>query len=289
MVEQDLTLRLQAARDARDARRACVIALVLITVFILVLPSLVAFCAIVVFPPAGATPAEQVGPEATNIVTAFIATMPPALSVFMILGVIACQMSTVDTFANVSAMPLGYDIFVPVVLRSKATARTRVIVGRWATLAALAIAALLAMVSTSLGDVYNISSGVLSACIAVPALFVFWKRTTLPAVLSAAIAGFVGTVGMYFLENKGIASWFVLPGWLQPSAGYNYVATGVVLSTATIVLVSLTTPRPSRAALDSVRPAPVDDWEEFTAGLPGHPEQACDKPAGAATGSSARP
>ena len=185
--------------------------------------------------------------------------MPPALSVFMVLGVISCQMSTVDTFANVSAMPLGYDIFVPVVLRSKVTARTRVVVGRLATLVALATAAGLAMVSQSLGDVYNISSGVLSACIAVPAIFVFWKRTTLPAVLAAAGVGFVGTVGMYFLENKGVASWFVLPGWLQPSAGYNYVATGVVLSVATIVLVSLITPRPSRAALDSVRPKPVDD------------------------------
>ncbi|MCJ7543056.1 MAG: sodium:solute symporter family protein [Phycisphaerae bacterium] len=278
MVEQDLTLRLQAARTTRDARRASLLALVLITVFILVLPSLVAFCAIVAFPPTGTMPARQLGSDATNIVAAFITTMHPALSVFMILGVIACQMSTVDTFANVSAMPLAYDIFVPGVLKGRPSARMRVRIGQLATLVALIVAALLAMISRSLGDVYNISSGVLSACIAVPALFVFWKRTTLPAVLSAAIAGFVGTVGMYFLENKAVAAWFVLPKWLQASAGYNYVATGVVLSIGTIVLVSLITPKPPRAALESVRPAPVDDWEEFTAGLPGQPLQRAKEP-----------
>ena len=33
--------------------------------------------------------------------------MPLAMSVFMLVGIVACQMSTVDTFANVSAMALA--------------------------------------------------------------------------------------------------------------------------------------------------------------------------------------
>jgi SSS family solute:Na+ symporter len=268
LVEQDLTLRLQAARDTREARKAAWLGLGCITTFVLVLPSIAAFCALVVFPPEGGAPAAAVGADATGIVTAFIARMGPALAVFMVVGVTACQMSTVDTFTNVSAMPIAYDLIVPVFLRGRVSDRVRVVIARTVTLLTLGLAALLAMVSGSLGDVYNISSGVLSACIAVPALFLFWKRTTLPAVLAAAAAGFVGTVGMYGLENKGWSESFALPGFLEASAGYNYVATGVVLSVVTIILVSLVTRKPSAAALEAVSAAPVDDWREFTKGLP---------------------
>ena len=223
-------------------RVGAITAFVLIIVFVLILPSIVAFCAIVVFPPvSGAPPAEAIGADATKIVSGFIAKLPFALSVFMVAGVVACQMSTVDTFTNVSAMPLAYDIIVPVFFRRRISDRGKAAVGRVATLAAFLIAAGLAMVNDKLGDVYNISSGVLSASIAVPAIFIFWKRTTLPAVLAAAMVGFAGTVVMYLLEVKAVASWFVLPGWLSASAGYNYVATGVVLSVITIVLVSLLT------------------------------------------------
>ena len=49
LIEQDLSLRIQAAKTTRDARKGAILALVLITVFILVLPNIAAFCALVKF------------------------------------------------------------------------------------------------------------------------------------------------------------------------------------------------------------------------------------------------
>lgn len=272
MVESDLVQRIQAMKTTRDARKGAVLALFLITVFVLVLPSVTAFCSLVVFPPVDGAPPEAIGVDALGIISAFISSMPLGLAVFMLIGIMACQMSTVDTFSQVTAMPVAFDLVEPAqvkrgVPREKRLQTTRII-SVLAVLAALGCA----LVSDTLGDVYYISSGVLSACIAVPAFFIFWRRTTLPAVITAAVAGFLGTVGMYWYEYKhlqyadpAMPNYYtdVLPGWLAGSYGYLYVASGVLISAVLMVLVSLVTKRPPQAQLDQVRAEPVDDFGEF--------------------------
>jgi len=263
MVEQDLTLRLQAARSTRQAMIGAGAAFVLIIVFVLALPCLTAFCALVAFPPAGQAPAAAVGGDATGIISAFVSQMPLGGAVFMVVAIVACQMSTVDTFTNVSAMPVAYDLLQPLLFRG-ITERGKVALGRIVTAACLLIAWGLACVSTSLSDVYNLSSGVLSACIAVPALAAFWRHTTLPGVLAASLAGFAATLGMYWFEYKVENSVASLPEWLHASYQYNYVAAGVVVSVVVLVAVSLLTPRSAADRLAAVEARPVDDPDTFT-------------------------
>ncbi len=263
MIEQDLTLRIQAAVSTKEARKSAWLGLLLIGVFVIILPSIIAFCSLVVFPPDAAGASAAIGANALGIISAFIAKLPIWLAAFMVVGIIASQMSTLDTFANVSAMPLAYDIIDPVLVKRKVSEKIRLAVSQYISVIVLLIALVLAFASESLSDVYYISSGVLSASIAIQAIFIFWRRTTLPAVITSSIIGFVGTVGGYILEYKILGSAELLPGFLQPSFGYNYIAFGVVLSFITIVVVSLLTARSPQTKLDNVKSQPVDDYAEF--------------------------
>ncbi len=275
LIEQDLVQRVQAMKSTKEARKGAILALFLITIFVLVLPSITAFCSLVVFPPVEGVPPDAIGGGALGIIPAFISRLPIGLAVFMMIGIMACQMSTVDTFAQVTAMPLAYDLVEPAQIRRKVDREKRLAATRVISVAAVVAALACALISNTLGDVYYISSGVLSACIAVPAFFIFWRRTTLPAVMTAAVAGFVGTVGMYWYEYKflqfadpALPHYYtdVLPSWLAGAYGYIYVASGVVISTVLIILVSLVTKRPPQSRLDEVRGEPVDDFAEFVKG-----------------------
>jgi SSS family solute:Na+ symporter len=275
MTEQDLILRLQAAKSTKEAMKGALLGLVLITTFIIVLPSITAFCALVAFPPVNGAAAALVDDKAYSIISAFISKMPIGLAVFMVIGIISSQMSTVDTFTNVAAMPLAYDLVGTRLAKRNTPEKTRLLVMRLITSLVIVTSLLLAFMSESLGDIYYISSGVLSASIALPLFFIFWKRTTLPAVMASSLIGFIGTVGGYFYEYKYLSSdekaahYYLneLPKLLQGSFGYNYLAAGVLLSLGTIVAVSLATERSQEKQLSFVRPEPVDELAEF--------EQAC--------------
>lgn len=271
LIEQDLILRLQGATSTREARKGAWTGLVLIVTFVIALPTLVAFCALVAFPPVDGAAAAAVGANAYSIISAFIARMPLGLAVFMLMGIVATQMSTVDTFVNVAAMHVSYDLIDPLVLKN-APAKTKLRAGRLVSVAVILLGLGLAFISESLGDIYYVSSGVLSASIAVPLFFIFWKRTTHAAVLVASSAGFLGTVGGYWFEYKFLdavdpaaPAYYakVLPAWLQGSFCYNYLAFGVLLSLVSIVAVSLATARAPALKLGFVKTKPVDGIDEF--------------------------
>lgn len=271
LIEQDLILRLQGAQSTGEARRGAWTGLVLIITFVIALPTLVAFCALVAFPPVEGAAAAAVGANAYSIISAFIAQMPLGLAVFMLMGIIATQMSTIDTFVNVAAMHVSYDLIDPLLLKN-APETTKLRAGRLVSVAVIVIGLGLAFISESLGDIYYVSSGVLSASIAVPLFFIFWKRTTHAAVLVASSAGFLGTVGGYWFEYKFLDAvdpaaptyyMNVLPAWLQGSFCYNYLAFGVLLSLVAIVAVSLATARAPAAKLAFVKADPVDGIAEF--------------------------
>ncbi len=267
LLEQDLVVRMQAAPSTKEARKGAWLGVLLIGVFICLLPALAAFYALIAFPPVDGVPAEIVGPGALEIITALITTLPNWVSVFMVLGLVACQMSTIDTFSNVTAMPIAHDLVEPALKKKGVSAEKRHLSSRLISMGAIVLALLCALASESLGDVYYISSGVLSACIAVPFLFAFWKRTTLAGVMTAAVLGFLGTIGGYFWEYYTIAANYteVLPGWMQNSYGYNYLAFGVLLSVISIIVVSLLTKPSSEKQLASVNASSVDDYGTFAA------------------------
>ncbi len=275
MMEQDLVLRIQAARSTREARRASVLGLVLIGTFVIVLPSIIAFCAIVIYPPQNGSPDPAVGENAYNILSALIQRLPMWLSVFMLVGIVACQMSTVDTFTNVSALALAYDLIEPAMHRQgRFSPAARLHLARGVSVLVLLISLACAIISNSLQDVYYISSGVLSACVAVPAIFVFWKRTTLSAVLTSACLGFAGTVGGFIFEyhylqaaDPALPHYYtdMLPAFLVGAYGYIYVAAGVVLSLVSIIVVSLVTGPATVKQLAALQPQPVEEYERFVA------------------------
>jgi len=265
LIEQDLTLRIQAAPTTRQARFGATLGFFSITTFVIVIPAFVAFCALVVFDPSGPD-AGKVGESYTGIILAFIQQMPAWLTVLMFLGLVACQMSTVDTFSNVTAMPLAYDLISPLCM--KGSAREKVaLMARCITALAVLLALLYAFISESLGDVYYLSSGVLSACIAVPAMAIFWKRATTPGVVLGSILGAAATFAMYFFEYKylqyddpALPHYYtdVLPDWLAGGYGYLYVGTGVVGSLIALVCVSLVTARSAEERLASVERVALD-------------------------------
>lgn len=272
LIEQDLTLRIQAAPTTGQARAGAVLGFVLITVFVIAIPAFVAFCALVVFNPQG-TDAALVGSDFTGIILAFIQQMPAGLAIFMFLGLVACQMSTVDTFSNVTAMPLAFDLIRPSALKGASKEKVAAM-ARCATAAAVVLALVYAFISDTLGDVYYLSSGILSACIAVPALAIFWKRATSAGVVISSIAGAAATFLMYRWEYYTLLAagpedpdhyLNLLPGWLAGGCGYLYIGTGVVVSLVVLVIVSLVTARSSEERLAAVSPAPLDGLEPLEA------------------------
>lgn len=271
LIEQDLSLRMQAAKSTKEARKAAWLGFLLIGIFVIILPVIVSFCSLVVFPPSAAADGTiaanaAVGTNGLGIISAFIAKLPLALAVFMVVGIVASQMSTLDTFANVSAMPIAHDIIDPILKRKNKSDKVRFETARIVSVAVLVIGLGLAFLSENLNDVYYISSGVLSASIAVQVFFMFWKKTNLPAIVTSSIIGFVATVFGYFYEYGKLAFMGLdgsLPEFLKPSMGYNYIAFGVVLAVISIVVISLVTkPDPAhKVAFASSKPE--DDYEKF--------------------------
>ncbi len=263
MTEQDLLLRIQAAPTTREAYKGAFTGFFLITVFVIAIPAVVALFAIAAFPPVNGMAPGAIGADAMNIIPSFISVLPAPVQVFMLVGIMGCQMSTVDTFANVAALPISYDIVDPALRKRGASERMRLHSARVLSIIAIAASLFLALISRRLGDVYYISSGVLSASIAVPAIFLFWHRTTLPGVVAASVTGFAVTIGMYWFEMKHLGSAEMFPLFLKGSFGYIYVAAGVVASVAVIVPVSLLTAKPSPLQLMEVDSAPCDSMSEF--------------------------
>ena len=252
-IEQDLWLRIQAAKSTADSRKAALLALVLIGTFVIVIPSIVAFLGLAAFPPVDGAEAEAVGGAgnwAVGIIPAFMGHMPAALGCFMFLGIIACQMSTVDTFANVSAMAVANDMMASRGERGRPVAR-------WISVAVLFLAFIYALWADKLGDVYYISSGVLSAAIAVPLFALGWKRARSEVVFVASLAGFFAAIGFYWLEYKvwelAMPSWL---GFLSASAGYNYLGACVLASAVVLVVPTLLLPPPKPRTADNASESP---------------------------------
>lgn len=246
-IEQDLWLRVQAAKSLKDSRKLTVLALVLIGTFVIVIPAIVAFLGLAAFPPVNGEEAKAVGGAgswAVGIIPAFMAQMPAGLGYFMFLGIVACQMSTVDTFANVSALALSNDIL-------GAKGKPGKNVGRWVSVLVLFLAFIYALLADKLGDVYYISSGVLSAAIAIPLFALGWKRARPIAIFASSITGFATAIGFYLLEYK---VWkLTMPkslGFLSSSVGYNYVGACVLASALVLVVMTLLLPAPPAATID---------------------------------------
>jgi SSS family solute:Na+ symporter len=227
LFEADLWLRVQAARDARAARRGVLFAAVNSVLFIGILPAFIGISALALFPMQdGAFPAA-IGNEADGIFAALVTQFAPAwLELLVAVGLVAAAMSTIDTCANVVALSVAYDMLR---VQERGAAEAAVI-SRRVTLAALGGAALFALGTESLWDIFYLSSGVLTAAVAFPLAAVFLPWATTRMVTWSSAAGFIGTVATYFLETYGPLT-ALEPAWVAGS-GLGFILWGSLAAAA---------------------------------------------------------
>jgi SSS family solute:Na+ symporter len=261
MIEQDLLLRIQGANSLQEARKGAWYGLLLISIFVIGIPTLIAFYALVLFPPGLEASSAAVGADATGIISAVILKYFPIWGqVLMFVGLLAAQMSTVDTFANVIALPLTYDLARPTFLR-KLPREKEVQWSRILSVVAILFGLIYALNATSLMDVYILSSGVLTASIAIPAFAMFWKRANRLGVILSSTLGFLGNV-LFFYYEYHIVEHAYSPKWLADTY-LGYIMVGILSSLLGLVAGSIFGSPPTREQLATVSAQPLEGVEVF--------------------------
>ncbi|MBU1650852.1 hypothetical protein KKA00_01415, partial [bacterium] len=261
MIEQDLLLRIQGAKSLKEAKKGAWMMLLLISVFVIGIPTLIAFHALILFPPGVEGSAAVIGGDATGIISAIILGYFPVWGqVLMFIGLIAAQMSTVDTFANVIALPLTYDLAQPI-LWKKDSKESIAKKSRFMAVIAILFGLIYALNANSLMDVYILSSGVLTASIAIPTFSLFWKRVNGLGITLAAIFGFLGNVLFYIWEYRIVENSYQ-PAWLA-NTWLGYIIVGIVASIVGLVVGSLIGKPATAEQLNTVSPTALEGTEIF--------------------------
>ncbi|MFQ5639711.1 MAG: sodium:solute symporter [bacterium] len=227
IVETDIWLRLQAAKTDTNARQGVLIAGINSFIFIAILPSLIGLSALYLYPPAGAEIPEKLNDGAAIFAVLINEHSPTLLSLMLIVGLAAASMSTIDTCGNVMALSLSYDYIEPVIVKKKKNIDRR-LVARLMSAGAVVMAYIYALFTESLWDIFYLSSGILTTTLFIPMVALFLPKAATHQVRNAAIAGFAGTFGFYFLEKFGLLT-KIQPEWLNET-GLGYIVWGLMLS-----------------------------------------------------------
>lgn len=220
--EQDLWLRVQAARDDGAARRGALLGIANGFFFVGVVPAAVAWAALRLYPPADAASALAVGAGAERVITALVAPFRgnALLEAFLALGLITAAMSTIDTCTNVVGVTLSRDL-----LRIRQAAGSR-----WATAAVVAAAVAVALQIDSLWDVFYLSSGLLTTTVALPVLATLAPRVPARAVFASSLAGLLATIALYFNQGRGWWEVSLSPVLRETGLEYLVLAMGVAVA-----------------------------------------------------------
>ncbi len=225
LVTTDVWIRMQASRSAAEARKGVAIAAMNSLLFVTIGPLLIGLAALYLYPPQGANiPAELA--DGTKIFAVLMKDYAPVwLNVLLTVSLAAAAMSTIDTTGNVLALSLSYDIIEPISERRLST-KTRRLLPRLISVAAIAVAFLYALVIESLWDIFYLSSGILTTTIFIPMMAIFLPSAASRQVHAAIITGFAGTLLFYFLEARQyLAGWE--PQWLAET-GLGYILWGLL-------------------------------------------------------------
>lgn len=269
VIEEDWWLKAQSAKSTHEARKGIWANLVYNLVWVLICGSVIGLFALVIFPPARFE--EMLAGDAYAILPNLLSLrFPDWALVPMFAGLGALSMSTVATFTNVCALNASYDILQPLVYRPRRWSEERIMrFNRASSLVMVAATILMAFLidlfPTGLWDAYYLSSGVLSAGVAVPVLAMFWKRSNLQGAMAGSIAGGLTAFIGYFVE-KYVLNNSYSPQWLADTyLGYAFVA--VAIGVIVFFVVTLLTPAPQPSRLEAVCAEPCDDHEEFFRGV----------------------
>ncbi len=218
--------RIMATTDEKEARKGMWWNLLFNVVIVILLPTLVAVAALVLFPPVGGEVPETVGTYGYYIFSSMITELfaNPIVSGLLIVALMGMALSSVDTYVNVCAMNMTRDVLEPLFLdKMKIGGKARLQIGQIVTALFIALALLWAFKFPGLFDMYFLSSALLSSTTAVVVFSAFSKRTSALSANLAILLGTFGTFGFFFLEKIGWMGW--VPSWLAASGlAYGVIA-----------------------------------------------------------------
>jgi Na+/proline symporter len=227
IVETDIWLRLQAAKNDSEARKGVLIAGVNSILFTAIFPLMIGLAALHLYPPEGTEIPAKLNDGATILAAIMQDHAPAILTLILIVGLAAASMSTIDTCCNVMALSLSYDLLEPF-LQTKNKSIDRRIVARLMSAGAVLMAYVYAIFTESLWDIFYLSSGILTTTIFIPMVALFRPNATQRQVRAAAAAGFISTFIFYFLETRGLLK-VIEPNWLAET-GLGYIPLGLGMS-----------------------------------------------------------
>ncbi len=131
-----------------------------------------------------------------------IFALPAGLTGIFLAGVLAAEMSTIDSYCLVAGGNIVYDIYRPV-FRPDASDESLSRLTKWGILASWGLGFVLAFLFARLMALWVFMSSVLTSTVFVPIMAgLFWKgRKTRLAGLLGCAAGFAGVVGYYVLVH----------------------------------------------------------------------------------------
>ena len=284
---EDFWLKAQAARSTSEARRGGLYSIAFNTVIIVIPAAIIGILGLIVFPPEtkdGVVSAAAVLGDkgAYNIISTYINSyMPPLLKGLLIFLLSAHTMSTVANYSNITAMNLSYDVLQPLIYKKRNWSDAKIVKwSRLVTVFMIVINILLAILYNSpvmgatLNDAYFLSSGLLTAGISVMLYVLWWKRATLLGVMLGGLFGTLGTFIFFILEYKVWKSVYNTPIWdwvFGPGAMANsylgYCVVGLVCGIAGVIIGTYASPPPSKEQLSAIADKPIDNNEEFFAGI----------------------
>jgi solute:Na+ symporter, SSS family len=229
LIETDVWIRLQAARSDRAARGGVFLAGINSFIFVGVMPLIIGLSALHLFPPQdGIIPAQL--QDGALIFTVFMQNYAPmALSIFLVVGLIAASMSTIDTCGNIVALSFSYDLLEPQ-LQNKWPAHKLNQLARISSVAAIFASFVYAVFTESLWDIFYLSSGILTTTVFIPVVSSFLRGTKPIQVKLAIICGLVSTLVLYFLESRGLLKG-IEPAFIAET-GLGYIIWGFLCSLA---------------------------------------------------------
>ena len=228
--------RIMATTDEKEAAKGMWWNVAFNVIIVVIMPTIIAVAALVLFPPVGGEVPEAVGSYGYFIFSSMITELfsNPLVAGALIVALMGMALSSVDTYVNVCAMKLTKDVLEPLVFeRFDVSGRTRLNAGRAVTAGFIGLSLLWAFGFPGLFDMYFLSSALISATTAVAVFSVFSKKPTRLSAYLAIMLGTLGTFVFFFLGKADMIGW--LPAWLTAS-GLAYGVIALALSILGIFL-----------------------------------------------------
>ncbi len=259
LFEQDLVVRIFACKSLKESYKGIAFGGAVHIIFTLICPTIIAFCAILIFPYGESE--SLIGADALQIIPAMIEKgCAPMVQLLMFLGIIAVQMSTIDSFANVSAMAISHDIADPL-LPPTQTPLQQLSRLRLFSILTIIIGLIYGFFAESLYDLYTLSSGVLTASVAIPLILLFIPKAKPLSALLSSLFGLIGNILFFILEYHIFQNDYQ-PAWLAETY-IGYIVVGIIGAIIGIIIGQIFGQKSTKNQLESVAEQPHDGIEKI--------------------------